>query len=234
MPVLRDGYRSGNRWTGEILTVVALFVSRNGPYWKDRRFICWDEQADARNYDGDAPSVSHPPCPRWGRFANGRPTKRDQVLGDDGGCFHVALVKTRANGGVLEHPADSQAWDWFNLPIPPAKGWSAPDRFGGRSCRIDQSCYGHPAQKPTWLYAVLPAYPEMDWRRMPMERTIEKMSSADPWRWMTPDALKDALHDMAASCIDWHPKMAAPVVRLNLEPLTVREPESTTKTGGEA
>jgi hypothetical protein len=70
-------------------------------------------------------------------------------------------------GGVLEHPADSLAWDAYDLrkPIRHA-GWCQPDHYGGSSCYVEQGHYGHMSRKPTWLYAVSAApLPQLDWSR---------------------------------------------------------------------
>lgn len=203
------------------MTVAALFVSEVGPYATDPRFDAWGIERDARSYDGQDPVVAHPPCERWGRMAKGSPTSQRFHVGDDGGCFSVALAKVRALGGVLEHPQGSHAWGWFNLPRPPLKkGWSAPDAYGGRSTEIDQGAYGHPGKKPTWLYAVLPEYPDLKWERVwgrpriggdgyhsARERARAKATGKhqpkeqvpDEWRWRTPDELKTALYEMAES-----------------------------------
>lgn len=133
----------------------------------------------------------------------------------------------REHGGVIEHPAGSHAYEMHGLPVPPRKGWSPPDEWGGRSCRIDQGAYGHPAKKATWLYAVLPSYPELDWTRVwglayiggdgyhgKKERDRAKASSKGiqkapqvpaEWNWRTPDKLKAVLYEMASSCVGWTP-----------------------------
>lgn len=152
------------------MTVAALFVDPEGPYANLPNVDPWDEARDARKYQGPHPVVAHPPCERWGRFAEGSPTHKRFKAGDDGHCFRYALHSVRTYGGVLEHPQGSLAWETFGLPIPEAttkrsKGWTVPDIYGGRSCHVDQGAYGHRAQKPTWLYAVLPAFPELNWTR---------------------------------------------------------------------
>jgi len=69
-------------------------------------------------------------------------------------------------GGVLEHPCDSHAWEAFHMIRPKRhKGWCEVDLYGGRSCYVEQGHYGHLARKGTWLYAVLPSYPELNWSR---------------------------------------------------------------------
>lgn len=143
-------------------TVAALFVEAKGPYADQAGVEAWHETWDARKYCGPFPVVAHPPCERWGRYA-----EKYGRIGQDDGCFEAALKAVRKYGGVLEHPQASMAFTLFKLPIPPAKGWSKPDKFGGRSCCVYQGHYGHRAPKPTWLYAVLKSYPELIWGRTP-------------------------------------------------------------------
>lgn len=206
--------------------VVALFVAENGPYANDPAVDAWGISRDARKYEGEAPAIVHSPCQRWGRMAEGSPTHKRFRIGDDGGCFEHGLRVVRRNGGVMEHPQGSHAFHHFRLPLPPERGWSVPDAWGGRSTYIDQGAYGHPAKKPTWLYAVLPTFPRLNWgrvkgrpyiggdgfhsaeeRRRAKARSDYKPKEQIPrdWNWRTPDRLKDALIVMAESCINWRP-----------------------------
>lgn len=147
--------------------IAALYVETDGCYFGLPNVDPWDEARDARLYAGPHPVVAHPPCQRWGRFWHGSTRKPHQYKwGDDKGCFRAALAAVRQFGGVLEHPADSGAWNspehtarpGFGLPIPRRyRGWTDQDEFGGRSCYVEQGHYGHVARKPTWLYAVTPA-----------------------------------------------------------------------------
>lgn len=147
--------------------ITALFVETDGCYFGLPGVDPWCERRDARKYAGPHPVIAHPPCKRWGRFWHGSTRKPHQFkLGDDNGCFKAALAAVRGHGGVLEHPADSRAWDFFNVPKPKrGAGWNALDEHGGRSCYVEQGHYGHFSRKPTWLYAVLPFYPELNWSR---------------------------------------------------------------------
>lgn len=143
------------------IEIAALYVQRGGVYWDLPGIDAWDEERDARKYQGPHPVVAHPPCARWGRFWYGSPSNGQRYKkGDDGGCFEAALEAVRQWGGVIEHPADSYAWTHFDLPKP-IKGctWSDMDEHGGRSIYVEQGHYGHPSRKPTWLYAV-----GVDWR----------------------------------------------------------------------
>ncbi|CAB4139637.1 hypothetical protein UFOVP347_49 [uncultured Caudovirales phage] len=146
-------------------TIAALYVEPQGSYINAPGVDPWDEARDARAYRGPHPVVAHPPCQRWGRFWHGSPMRPHvHKLGDDGGCFREALHAVRTWGGVLEHPADSKAWDAFGLIKPKRhQGWTDHDANGGRSCYVEQGHYGHVARKATWLYAVGTAYPELTW-----------------------------------------------------------------------
>lgn len=138
-------------------TVAALFVETGGVYFGLENVDPWDEFADARKYDDSYAVVAHPPCKRWGRYWHGGPSAKERSRkGDDGGCFASALHSVRLNGGVLEHPEGSHAWEWHGLDTPDrAGGWTpAGDIHEGWTCCVEQGHYGHRARKATWLYAV--------------------------------------------------------------------------------
>ena len=145
--------------------VAALYVDTDGAYFGVPGVDPWDVAKDARHYPGPSPVVAHPPCQRWGRYWHGAPNKPHRYrMGDDGGCFAAALTAVRNWRGVLEHPAHSHAWAWFGLRAPPAiGGWVAADELGGWTCHVEQGHYGHIGRKPTWLYAVGTARPELCW-----------------------------------------------------------------------
>lgn len=145
--------------------IAALFVMKRGCYIGLDGVDPWDEDRDARLYDGPHPVIAHPPCERWGRYFGGSPATWPRLkLGDDKGCFAAALKAVRQWGGVLEHPADSKAWAAFNLNAPSrGGGWLAADFHGGWTCRVEQGAYGHRARKATWLYACGVDLPELRW-----------------------------------------------------------------------
>lgn len=134
--------------------IAALYVIKDGCYYGLSNIDPWDERRDARRYKGPHPVVAHPPCARWGRYWFGGPSAKERLeLGDDKGCFEAALKSVRAHGGVLEHPADSKAWEVFGLNKPPrCGGWVNADFEGGWTCCVEQGHYGHRARKATWLY----------------------------------------------------------------------------------
>lgn len=147
------------------MTVAALYVESEGCYFGLPGVDAWDEARDARKYAGPHPVVAHPPCQRWGRFWHGSARKPHQFKkGDDGGCFEKAWLAVQKYGGVIEHPADSHAWEHFCIPKPPRDGgWIyAGQGYGMPSawtCCVYQGHYGHFAGKPTWLYLVGTNYP---------------------------------------------------------------------------
>ena len=158
--------------------IAALFVETNGCYFDQPGIDPWDIKRDARLYTGPHPVIAHPPCQRWGRFAEGSMTRKDQVVGDDDGCFESALASLRAFGGVLEHPAHSKAWPAHAIPAPPKRGWL---QVGANewTCEVEQGHYGHPARKKTWLLAVTPQKPgDLIWgpaeQRLPAKRLAER------------------------------------------------------------
>lgn len=143
--------------------IAALFVQRNGIYFGMPNVDPWDEARDARKYAGPHPVVAHPPCSRWCRLAGLVEARWGHKRGDDGGCFEAALRAVRTFGGVLEHPAYSDAFAKFELPIPQAGGGWQRGICGGWSCHVEQGRYGHRAKKATWLYAFGVVPPTLRW-----------------------------------------------------------------------
>lgn len=116
-------------------------------------------------------------------------------------------------GGVLEHPAYSDAWAAFDLPRPFPSGWQR-GLCGGWSCHVNQGAYGHVAKKATWLYAYGADLPDLLWGAEPdrdsralvswcgnrtkahdaRPRVGRKAASA------TPEAFRHVLISVARSC----------------------------------
>lgn len=149
-------------------TIAALFVDARGCYANLPGVDVWDEERDARLYEGPHPVVAHPPCQRWGSlaYANyGRYGGEHLRPGNDGGCFASALRSVLRWGGILEHPAKSRAWAAYGLPAPLPGTWTP--GAGGWSCEVWQSAYGHRANKATWLFCAGVELPDMHWERVP-------------------------------------------------------------------
>lgn len=138
----------------KITDVAALFVDARGEYPKSFAHT-WCEKRDARTYDLDLPIIGHPPCQRWCRLAGLVEARWGHKRGEDGGLFALALATVRRVGGVLEHPAYSDAWAAYGLPRPPTGGgWVPGAQDGEWTCYVEQWRYGHRAKKATWLYFV--------------------------------------------------------------------------------
>lgn len=146
------------------MTIAALYVDPRGCYAGLDGVDLWDEARDARRYAGPWPVVAHPPCTRWCRLAGLVEARHGYRRGDDGGCFAAALSAVRRWGGVLEHPAWSEAWVAYDMLHPPTGGgWVRADFLGGWTCYVEQGRYGHPAKKATWLYAFGVELPSLRW-----------------------------------------------------------------------
>jgi hypothetical protein len=190
-----------------VIEVAALFVATNGPYFGLPGVDPWDVTRDARKYAGPYPVVAHPPCQLWVNFAHlnfKRYGGEHNRPGNDGGCFASALASVRRFGGVLEHPASSQAWTAHGLSLPrDVNGWQWDSSRHGWVCEVWQSAYGHPARKRTWLYYWGDREPApLDWRRKTGSHQVgwfdrikptltKKQASA------TPTAFRDALLNLA-------------------------------------
>ncbi|MEY4183528.1 MAG: hypothetical protein RLZZ217_2154 [Planctomycetota bacterium] len=150
--------------------IAALYVQSGGAYFGLDGVDPWDEKRDARLYAGPHPVVAHPPCSRWCRLAGLVEARWGHKKGEDGGCFAAALHAVRTFGGVLEHPAYSDAWKAFDLPRPPRAGGWVGDAARGYSCHVEQGRYGHPAKKATWLFVhgiAREDLPELEWGSVP-------------------------------------------------------------------
>lgn len=157
----------------ETQQIAALYVQTNGAYFNLPGVDPWDEKRDARKYAGPHPVVAHPPCARWCRLAGLVEKRWGHKRGEDGGCFAAALKAVNTYGGVLEHPAYSDAWAAFNIRRPDRRGgwWlvsshEVPPGWSAWTCHVEQGRYGHMAKKATWLYAVVPSpdmLPDLRW-----------------------------------------------------------------------
>jgi len=147
--------------------IAALYVQTGGAYYGLDDVDPWDEARDARLYAGPWPVVAHPPCARWCRLAGLVEARWGHKRGDDGGTFAAALAAVRAFGGVLEHPAYTDAWAAHGLAAPGRYGWTSSLGDPGWTAHVEQGRYGHPAKKATWLYAVGCDLPDLEWGAIP-------------------------------------------------------------------
>lgn len=156
--------------------IAALYVETGGAYYGLPDVDPWDEARDARLYLGPWPVVAHPPCSRWCRLAGLVEARWGYKRGEDGGCFRAALDAVNRWGGVLEHPAYSDAWHTYGLPDPPSSGGWTRTLDGGWVCHIEQGRYGHRAKKATWLYARGTDLPSLLWGSSPDVESVAPVS----------------------------------------------------------
>ena len=140
------------------MTVAILFARADSNYKRLPDCDVWDAERDARRWKGGCSVVAHPPCRAWGRLRHfARPRPDEKALG------LWAADQVRKWGGVLEHPAYSDAWAAFDLPRPMRSGGWSRGSCGGWSAHVEQGRYGHPAKKATWLYAFGTELPALKW-----------------------------------------------------------------------
>lgn len=151
-------------------TIAALFVKKNSVYKTLQDVDCYDIERDALKFPGGIPVVAHPPCRLWGRlykFARVEDEEYERNLAR----FAVRMV--RENGGVLEHPAHSKLWKDQGLPLPGKTSVLSEDY----SMSIDQSWFGYPARKSTWLYIHGLSYKDLPLIPMRLDAITKTVSS---------------------------------------------------------
>ena len=113
--------------------VSVLWVAIDSVYKTIPGCDCWDEKRDAMKYDGPGPVICHPPCGPWGKF---RWRSRERL--DDG---IKAMDYVHRYGGVVEQPSGSRLFKLHGM--------------GGHIEVVNQSDFGHLAEKKTLLYWVI-------------------------------------------------------------------------------
>lgn len=162
--------------------VAVLCARRDSIYKAFHGLDVYDADRDAFSFAGGVPVVAHPPCRGWGRF-RWRSNHDENELELARFCVQATL----SNGGVLEHPAASALWKDAGLPRP-----GQPPSLSGWTLSVDQSWWGHPSRKATWLLIVgvmphelpavpyslaLPPIPVVDLARADRERTPPALAS---------------------------------------------------------
>lgn len=173
------------------MTVSVLFARKNSIYKTLPGCDVFDFDRDALTCSGTFPVIAHPPCRSWGKlrhFATPRPGEKELAF--------FALDMVRKNGGVLEHPKGSRLFKDFDLPSP-----GRIDSFGGFVLGVNQSWFGHRADKATLLYikGCMPQQvPSIPLRLEYSSHLVEFMSTSE--REKTPPAFALWLYELAIKC----------------------------------
>lgn len=124
--------------------IPVLFTLPGSNYTKYSFTDCYDVNRNALNYSGQKAIIAHPPCRLWGRLSHlSKAPKSERLLAI------WAVIKVRANGGILEHPAGSRLFRKMLIPLD-----GSPDQYGGFVISINQHWFGFKAKKRTYLYIV--------------------------------------------------------------------------------
>ena len=121
------------------------FVADNSYYRLLPDLDLFDLRRNALSTVSNAPAIYHPPCRSWGRLRKFAKTPSGEHW-----LAVWAILRIWRYGGVLEHPAGSKLWSFMNLARPGRRY----DLHGGFSVSLNQSWFGYPAKKNTWLYIV--------------------------------------------------------------------------------
>lgn len=122
--------------------MISVLFTRKDSVYKSMNLDCYDIERNALTWAGGNPIIAHPPCRSWGQlshFANPRPGEKELAI--------YSINQIRKYGGVLEHPRASRLWKEMNLPL-----GKQTDEYGGYTISINQSWFGHKAEKKTLLY----------------------------------------------------------------------------------
>lgn len=114
-----------------MITVLCVMPKSN--YYTIPKLDLWDASRDAYFFHGSNPVITHAPCQQWSRMkAFARPDLDEKEL-----AFHCLKYVVR-NGGIFEHPQGSSFFKEAGITK--------------NLYSIDQSWYGFPARKRTWLW----------------------------------------------------------------------------------
>jgi hypothetical protein len=123
--------------------MIPVLFTRIDSIYKEYLFLdCFDINRDALTWPGGSPAIYHPPCRAWGKlkyFAKPRQGEKELAI--------WSVNQIRKFGGVLEHPRHSSLWKEMDLPT-----GKQIDQYGGFTLCVNQSWFGHKAEKNTFLY----------------------------------------------------------------------------------
>lgn len=145
-----------------VCKIAVLCVEKDSVYKVIPGIDAWDKERDAYNFKGSEPVITHAPCQQWSRLRKfAKQNDYEKNLAEF--CYK----KVQENGGVFEHPAQSSFFKEFSVDM-------------RKVISVDQSDFGFPAKKTTWLYVngyKLPASPLRSEVRL--LTTVPKMARKD-------------------------------------------------------
>jgi len=112
-------------------------------------FNVYDKKRNALNYNGNNKLICHPPCRMWSNRLNIF-SKKEKI---DFDLAYLCYENWLKNGGVIEQPAYSKFFKFFDLPLP-CKGKDfirSSNNTDIFSILIFQSWFNFPTPKRTWL-----------------------------------------------------------------------------------
>lgn len=117
------------------MKIAVLCAHKHSNYFKIPGLEVYDQLRDARTFPGHMPVICHPPCAQWSRmkaFSNDDPEQK--------ALANFCLDELKKYGGIFEHPAGSDVFRELDWPE------------GGKIYSVDQSWWGFPARKRTYLF----------------------------------------------------------------------------------
>lgn len=169
------------------MTVAALFVRADSHYKTMPGVDAYDAARDALSWPGGCPGVFHPPCRAWGKLKGLAKPRHDEK-----DLARWAIAKVREFGGVLEHPLHSGLWRESGC-----LSFGIRDAFGGLLVSLNQSDFGHRADKATALYLVGCSVPSLPFDLVRGSVLVEQMGRAE--RERTPEPFARFLVELASS-----------------------------------
>lgn len=140
-----------------------LCAQKNSLYKEIPGLDIWDEERDAYYFYGSNPVITHAPCPQWSRmkaFAKHDESQKELAW--------FCLQKVLRNGGIFEHPAGTSFFKEAGIQK--------------NIYSVDQSWWGFPARKRTYLFFHKVKPLPMPILTSPPEYVLAKHSKLRDWQ----------------------------------------------------
>lgn len=111
--------------------ISVLCVSAKSNYYQIPGLDLYDKRRNCLTFTGTNKVITHAPCQQWSKLRGLAYSSPEKDLANF--CMDVVLQ----NGGIFEHPAGSKFFKYRNIKP---------------TAEVNQSWFGFPARKATWLY----------------------------------------------------------------------------------